>query len=259
MRTKTLALSAMLGLIGCASAMATNVYSINAVGYINLTLPTGFSMIADQLIATPNNAIWNVLNNDTQGTGNDGPFEGCKVFKYNPAVGNYVVDTADAEDEDSGYPAADTNGWKAGGVITLNPGEAAWFQNNTGAPLTVTFVGTVPSGTNTINLADGFNMVSSPVPFSGDLCVNAQLTNYNDGDKVFVWNNLTGTGTYTTYSVDEDDSFPTVCGYENGSNPGFGDWKESACDPVAGIGQGMWYQNNSGSPSSWVQVFSINP
>jgi hypothetical protein len=257
MRTKTLALSAMLGLIGCASAMATNVYSINAVGYVNITLPTGYSIIADQLIATPNNQIWNVLNNDTQGSGNPGPFENCKVLKYNPANGTYVSDSADASDEDSGYPVNDTNGWVNGGLITLNPGEAGWFQNNTGAPVTVTFVGTVPSGTNTVNIAPGYNLVSSPVPFSGDLCVNAQLTNYNDGDKILAYNN--GTGTYTTYGVDEDDPFPITCGYENGSNPGAGDWVKPNCDPEANIGQGMWYQNNSGAPAQWVQVFSINP
>jgi hypothetical protein len=257
MRTKTLALSAMLGLIGCASAMATNVYSINAVGYVNLTLPIGYSIIADQLIATPNNAIWNVLNNDTQGTGNPGPFEGCVFLKYNPVTGHYAEDVADAEDEDSGFPAADTNGWAGGGVLTLNPGEAGWFDNETGAPLTITFVGTVPSGTNTVSLGIGYNLISSPVPFSGDLCVNSQLTNYSDGDLVLTYNAVTKH--YESFIVDYDDPAPTTCGYENGQGQGSGDWVSPTCDPTAAIGQGFWYQNNSGAPASWVQVFSINP
>jgi hypothetical protein len=258
MRTKTLALSAMLGLIGCASAMAQNVYSINAVGYINLTLPIGYSIIADQLIATPNNQIWNVLNNDTQGTGNPGPLENCNVLKYNPVTGGYVGDTADATDEDGGPPLPnDTNGWQNGGLLTLNPGEAAWFNNKTGAPLVLTFVGTVPSGTNTVNLGIGYNMISSPVPFSGDLCLNAQLTNYNDSDVLLTYSALTKA--YTTFVVDEDDPFPYTCGFENGSNPGAGDWEQPNCDPSANVGQGFWYKNDSGAPASWVQVFSINP
>jgi len=258
MRTKTLALSAMLGLIGCASAMAQNVYSINAVGYINLTLPIGYSIIADQLIAAPNNQIWNVLNNDTQGSGNPGPFENCTVLKYNPVTGTYAqTDTADATDEDSGYPVNDTNGWQNGGLMTMNPGEAVWFDNKTGAPLVVTFVGAVPSGTNTVNLGIGYNMISSPVPFSGDLCLNAQLTNYSDGDVLLTFNNANRS--YSSFIVDEDDPFPYTCGYENGSNPGAGDWEVPSCDPVAAIGQGFWYKNDSGAPASWVQVFSINP
>jgi hypothetical protein len=257
MRTKTLALSALLGMLGSVSVMASqNVYSINAVGYINLTLPIGYSIIADQLIATPTNAIWNVLNNDTQGTGNPGPFEGCLVLKYNHATGGYSSDIADATDEGIGY-ANDTNGWAGGGIMTMNPGEAVWFNNETGAPLTITFVGSVPSGTNTVNLGIGYNMISSPVPFSGDLCLNAQLTNYSDGDLLLTYNAVSKG--YATFIVDEDDPSPITCGFENGSNPGAGDWVAPTCDPTANIGQGFWYQNNSGAPASWQQVFSINP
>jgi hypothetical protein len=256
MRTKTLALSALLGMIGSVSVMAqANVYSINAVGYVNITVPIGYSIIADQLIAAPNNQIWNVLNNDTQGSGNPGPFEGCTVLKYVPATGHYVSDGADAADEDSGNPVNDTNGWVNGGLITMNPGEAVWFNNSSGAPLTITFVGTVPSGTNTVNLGIGYNMIASPVPFSGDLCVNAQLTNYNDGDILLTY----GNHSYTTFAVDEDDGPTYCCGYDNGSQPGVGDWAKPSCDPSAAIGQGFWYKNNSGAPASWVQVFSINP
>src|SRR5947207_10303632 len=46
MRTKTLLLTAALAAAGAASAMAQNVYSVNAVGYANVSVPSGFSMIA---------------------------------------------------------------------------------------------------------------------------------------------------------------------------------------------------------------------
>jgi hypothetical protein len=52
MRTKTLALSAVLGMLGSASLVAqNNVYSINAVGYINVTMPPGYSIVTCPLIA----------------------------------------------------------------------------------------------------------------------------------------------------------------------------------------------------------------
>ena len=61
MNTKTLLLLGALGAAGMTSAVAqTNVYSVNAVGYINLTLPTGFSLIANQLNST-NNTIGSLL------------------------------------------------------------------------------------------------------------------------------------------------------------------------------------------------------
>ena len=69
MRTKTLILSAVAGFIGCAAALAdTNVYSLNAVGYINVTCQPGFTMIANQLNTT-NNAIKYLMPNVDTGTG----------------------------------------------------------------------------------------------------------------------------------------------------------------------------------------------
>ena len=48
MRTKTMLLSALLGTLGSVSLMAqsTNVYSLNAVGYINVTVQPGFNIVS---------------------------------------------------------------------------------------------------------------------------------------------------------------------------------------------------------------------
>ena len=56
----------MLGsALGTASLVAqTNVYSINAVGYINLTLQPGFNIIACQL-QTGSNTVAGLFNNQT--------------------------------------------------------------------------------------------------------------------------------------------------------------------------------------------------
>jgi hypothetical protein len=251
MRTKTLALTALLGMLGTASVMSQSVYSINAVGYINLTVPTGFSIISCQLQVSPNNQIGYVLNNDEGSSGNPGPIEGCEVFKYVPAHGNYSEDIADATDEDpSGNSGPDTNGWAGGGVLTMNPGEALWFKNVTGAPATLTFVGTVPQGTLNVTIGNGFNMISSPVPFTGGLSTVAGMTQFNDTDEVFAYNNATVN--YTEYLVDEDDGPPTTGGYMN-------DWLLPNGEPSLTVGEGFWYNNTSGAPFVYSQVFSINP
>ena len=48
MRTKALLLTAALGLASVATSMAQAVYSVNVVGYINLTMKPGFNLVANQ-------------------------------------------------------------------------------------------------------------------------------------------------------------------------------------------------------------------
>lgn len=232
MRTKTLALSAILGALGAASAVAqTNVYSINAVGYINLVLPKGFSIICNQLTTT-NNTVAGVFQNNA---GNGFQWDGCTVFKYNPGDGHY--------DQTDIASSSYSSGWVSGGTMTLNPGEAIWFNNGTGHIATNTIVGTVPQGTNTVNIISGFQMIASPVPFSGDVVTNMGFTNYTLGSILYTFNN--SSGHYSTYIS----SSSGTSGYMN-------QWIGG--DPQASIGQGFWFRSNPG-PTPWVQIFEINP
>ena len=48
MRTKALILTAFVGALGIAGASA-QVYSVNAVGYVNKSIPAGFSIVANPL------------------------------------------------------------------------------------------------------------------------------------------------------------------------------------------------------------------
>ena len=48
MRTKALILSAFVGALGFTAAQA-QVYSVNAVGYVNKSIPAGFSIVANPL------------------------------------------------------------------------------------------------------------------------------------------------------------------------------------------------------------------
>jgi hypothetical protein len=234
MRTKTLALSSLLGAIGAASAVAqTNVYSINAVGYINLVLPVGFSQIGIQLTNSSGpNTVKSIFPNPQ---GGPGTYNNCVVEKYNPGTGHYQ--------SESGSTSYSANGWTGGGTMSLNPGEAVWFNNGTGVPITNTIVGTVPQGTFTVNIVPGFQLISSPVPFSGDIVTNMGFTNFIVGSVFEVYN--PAGHNYNTYASTSSGG----TGYMNEWVPG---------DPQAGVGQGFWY-NSDASPTPWVQTFEINP
>jgi len=232
MRTKTLVLTALssLSALGLMAQTSTNVYSLNAVGYINVTVPPGFSIVADQLWASGGNAVSNVVN-DTSGV-----YDGVTYFKWTGTGFNF--DTANA-----GF-AASTGGWPGGGTDTLNPGEAAWFQNPNNTNLTFTFVGTVPQGTNSVALHTGFNMISSIVPQAGALSTDLGFTNVNVGDTAFVWD-PTGKQYVNGGQGVVDSGFGT--GYNN-------EW--SGGEPSLAVGQGFWYQATA--PVTWTRVFSVN-
>jgi hypothetical protein len=224
MRTKTILLSALLGSLGSISLMAqsTNVYSLNAVGYINVTLEPGFNIVSCPLIASPDNTLNSILS-DT-----NGQFKKWQFWNWNPAGGSYT--------EDIGGPAA----WGGGGTETLNPGQAAWLFNPSNTASTVTFVGTVPSGTNAVTLlADTFNLVSSILPTSGDLVTNS-LMNFTNGvrkDQVWEWNP-------STAAYVETIAGPT--GWPGGN-------------PVqATVGSGIWYFNAQATNNYWTESFSVN-
>src|SRR5512143_1383743 len=99
MRTKALLLGAMIGAASLATSMA-QVYSVNIVGYINVPIPTGFSIVANQLNNSAGNAIENVIPNS--------PTD-ISVYKW--VAGNWVIVNWNSVDK---Y-------WDD--TTTLNPGE----------------------------------------------------------------------------------------------------------------------------------------
>lgn len=144
MRTKTLLLTAVLSAAGILSSSA-QVFSVNAVGYVNVQIPAGFSMIANPLKATAN----------TLGALIPTAPDGTTVWKFNPTTGTFTSATFDALD----------NAWGPNPNIGVEPGEgliiraAAAFQN--------TFVGEVLQGALSTAMPSGYSIVSSKVPQEG--------------------------------------------------------------------------------------------
>jgi hypothetical protein len=140
MRTKTLLLTAALTAAGVATSMA-QVYSVNQVGYINHTIPSGFSMLANQLNNSPDNKV--ITQFPT-------PPEGTQIYKFDATTDTFIF----LQFVDGAWEGDDFN-------VAFGPGEGIWI--NTPTSFAHTFVGECQLA-STLSLLSGFNMVSSVLP-----------------------------------------------------------------------------------------------
>ena len=155
MNSKTLLLLGVVGAVAASTAGA-QVYSVNAVGYVNKTCPVGFSMIANPLSAA-SNTIAALIPNAADGT---------TIYKWNGV--SFDVNVFDG-------------GW-SNEAMTLVPGEGV-FIRVVGSPLTITFVGEVMTGNLVNPIPAGFSIKSSMVPQAGGLDVLGFPA--GDGDTVY--------------------------------------------------------------------------
>lgn len=164
MRTKTLLLSAALGVAAVTTSMAQT-FSVNVVGYVNVVLTNGFTIVANPLTA-PTNTVQALFPS---------PPDQLTIYKF---TGN-------------GYDinAFEFGAW-ANPAQTFLPGEG-FFVNNPSATYTNTFVGEVSQGLLTNAVPAGFSLTASKVPQAGLL--QAQL-GYIPGDGDVVYQFKQGSG-----------------------------------------------------------------
>jgi len=142
-KTKTLLLTAAISAAGILASSAAGVTSVNVVGYINVSVPSGFSYLANQLSAA-DVTIGKLITTANPGT---------TVYTF---AGNFTANTF-ATYYDPADPTTlvwDTPGDKlslGSGVLVYNPGAA----------FNVTFVGEVAQGNLVTSISQGFNIVSS--------------------------------------------------------------------------------------------------
>jgi len=182
MKTKALLLAGLVSLAGIAASQAQTVYSVNAVGFVNLSVPAGFSMIANPL-AGADSTVGTLLPSMPNNT---------KLYKFNPATGTYIINS---------YRTALGN-W-TDPTMTLAPGEGAFMQNVTGSPMTITFTGEVNQGAaasanTTIALPAGFSIVSSKIPQAGQLDTVLGFPIAHN-DKIYRYDNLSNSYIIYTY------------------------------------------------------------
>jgi hypothetical protein len=264
MRTKTLALSTLLGALGTASSLVaqTNVYSVNAVGYINVSLPPGYSVFTCPLICSPNNQ----LNTLFPPPASLPPNTPAPLYNLDMTVfsgGHFGI----------GDSISYSGGWNNGGTITVNPGQAVWANNPNhigGASMNVTIVGTVPQNgqynmTNT--LIPGYNLVGSIVPVTGTFASSIiNLTNsIGADDEVLYFNPPTQTfasGTSGSYSQGWFDTHGNNVA-PSSTNVTEGFYYYNATAAIAAIQGADGPQSSIGLVSAsnefWVESFTINP
>ena len=222
MRTKALLCAAAIA-AGAISAVAqNNVYSLNVVGYVNVSVPAGYSLLANPLSAGVTNGANEIMN----------LVDGSVYLTWNGSGFNYAS-------YDTGF-----GGWVDANFAPtvapqLPPGKAFFFFNP-GAAYTQTFVGQVvpgPSTTNNLALPAGYSMVGSPLPASATAITAAPVSLPQiDGMVILQWN---GSGyVYSSYDT------------------GFGGWVDanfqSKAAPGYNVGSGFFFFN-PGAPTTWPQ------
>lgn len=124
-----------------------NTFSANIVGYVNLDLPPGLSLIANPLVFPTNTvSFW----------WPEAP-DGAQVLKYLPG-GGYEVSTYDALAAAWSNPDFD-----------ISIGQGFFFRNTSSQPLRQTFVGEVMQGYVTNTLPTGLTTKGALIPMAGSI------------------------------------------------------------------------------------------
>jgi hypothetical protein len=230
MRTKALLLAAAA--VAAVASSQAQVYSVNAVGYVNKTLIPGYNLISNPLNAA-NNTIGSLFNN-FQG----GPRDGTVVYKFVNG-GFQTASYIEILGSWSG-DAVDQTTLPGEGVFVYLPGPAAAGE---AANKTLTFVGEVPQNATSTAIPKGFSIKSSVVPqaVAPDKTKNtdgsAAPIPGADGDVLYRYKPLTKN--YDTFSYIEL----------------LGGWDTPL--PVIDVGEAFYYFRAT-TPTTWNRTFSVN-
>ena len=225
MRTKTLLVAAAALSAGLLASSA-QVYSVNTVGYINLTLTPGYNLICNQL-TNGNNNINVALTN--------GVVDSMQIMSFNGSAFD------DADQYYAGF------GWyMADGVTpstrTFTPGVGYLMFNPGAANVTVTLLGDVPQGTSTTTISAGNGLYGSVVPVVSGFSTNG----FPSADSM----------QYSTFSGYPTPAYSDAYQYY----AGFGWYMPDGVtpvDPAPAVGQGFLLFN-PGSAAPWTRVFTVN-
>jgi hypothetical protein len=236
MKTKLLLAAAAVMAVGAGTSMA-QVYSANAVGYVNLSLPgptppntTAFAILGNPLNNTNNNlsTILAAAPNNT------------RVYRFDPTLnaglGGYVSSTRLVI------------GWQPN--LTFNPGEGFFIQY--AAPLNLTFVGEVPQGalSNPLTGNNTYQMRSSQVPQALPLGRPASAPGTSlefpaaGGDAVYQF--TAPNGPYVTHN------------YNGTLNQWLGPASNGGNGPTIPVATGFFLRKSGAASQAWTRNFSVN-
>lgn len=233
----TLLTAALLAPDIFTSPLPAQVWSVNAVGYVNLSLEPGLNLIANPLnswSASSNSAP--VLNHLNTLMPLPDSADGTVIFRFDPVTQRY----RDAVTFFAGfgwYPASgDTND----PVMILPPGEGFFIQPAGPTPLDVTLVGEVLQGHLVNPIPPNDSLKASLVPQTGLLASQLAFPS-TEGDRISHWD-----------TASQRFNPPTV--YLGGV------WLPE--EPLLNVAQGFRIRRDpllAATDRWWVRDFSVNP
>jgi len=228
MRTKALLLAAAFAAVGVATSVA-QVYSVNAVGYVNVPITPGFNLVSNPLDAgAGNNTVANLFKNLTPA-----PVAGYRVYVLNETTGAFNPAAAWSPIPGTGF------GTSGSATLEVKPGTGAFVYNPDAvgtAARTLTFVGEVMQGNLSNPLPVGYAIRANQVPQAG--APNAFGLPGGIGDRLYRFNKTTGG--YDTFAY---------------TNPG-PSWKPAL--PSIDVGEAFFYFNAQSAAKSWDRTFNVN-
>ena len=156
-----------------------NEYFNNITGFVNIKIPTGFSLICNPL-DSEDNSIKNLFDPEKTGLS-----EGLIIYKFDNELQQYSINILEF-------------GLWANPDELLEPGEGA-FILNVGEETTITFTGNVRFGNLSQVVPSGFSLQSSQVPQTGEIDSDLNFP-IEDGDIIYRYNNQIES--YETYEYD---------------------------------------------------------
>jgi len=198
----------------------SNVYSLNVVGYVNVRMNQGLTMIANPLDAG-NNSISNVLG------------------KLDASVGYACLTWDGSAFQETSLD--DIDGTWSNPTLQLAPG-TGFFIRAAGGPTTNTFVGNVMQGTLTVPLGTGLKSISSKVPQDGFL-----------GDLGFVGSPAVSILLWDGHAFQQSD-FDDI---DNTWTPATGFTVDPLKGALITNGMGFFFKGGSGNTATWTRTFTV--
>jgi len=249
MRTKTLAVCAALTAAGAISAMAqtSNVYSLNIVGYANVSAPGGFTFHSNPFDVGTNGAN-EVIPNGT------GTWDGNEIHEWT-GVG-FRVSVFDSSTDDTTTGFTDRVGNPV--AVPILGSNKGYLFNNLGSSNVITYVGNVRGpATNTFSYPGSTQPVAvgSSLPLAGNPFQLGFDNSAGALDAVEIETLLrapNGNAAGFLVSVFDSSTDDTTTGFTD--RPG-----NQVPAPIISIGQGFFLHNPNGTPAVWTQILTNSP
>lgn len=216
-------MTAAISAAGVVSSMA-QVYSVNVVGFVNVSLTNGYNLLVNPLKGT----------NDTIGTIIPTLNNASGLIHWNTNTQSYYTEIG--FDTDANGPL----GWDDPSVV-IHPGEAFFIRSF--GNFTLTFVGEVRQGTLATPLTAAYTFAGSQVPIAGYLSGELGFAPSN-GDAAITWDV-------------QHQRWNTALGYDTEANGPQG-WDDGT-GPNLGIAQGAVILRGPGGATTWTKTFNVGP